>query len=51
MKVSGDSKARMTGRISGREIPSAAAPHTPPMAEEVKAAPSARAASPRFAMG
>ena len=51
MKVSGDSNARITGRISGNEMPSAAAPHTPPMAEEVKAAPRARAASPRFAMG
>ena len=28
-----------------------AAPHTPPMAEDVNAAPSARAASPRFAIG
>ena len=51
MKVSGDSNARITGRIRGSEMPSAAAPQTPPMADDVNAAPSARAASPRFAIG
>ena len=51
MNCSGDSNARMTGRIKGSEMPSAAAPHTPPMADDVNDAPSARAASPRFAMG
>ena len=51
MKVSGDSNASITGRMSGSEIPRAAAPHTPPMADDVNAAPSARAASPRFAIG
>ena len=51
MNCSGDSKANMTGRIKGSEIPKAAAPQTPPIAEAVNEAPSARAASPRFAIG
>ena len=51
INCSGDSKDKITGSISGSEIPKAAAPQKPPMADAVKDAPSALAASPRLAIG
>ena len=51
MKYSGDAKDRISGRTSGIDAASTIAPRTPPIADTVKAAPSARSASPRIAIG
>ena len=50
-KNSGEANERMRGRTTGMEKPRKIAPITPPSAETVKAAPKARAASPRMAIG
>ena len=51
INCSGDSNAKITGKISGSEIPKPTAPQNPPIAEAVNEAPNARAASPRLAIG
>ena len=51
MKNSGGPSQRTSGRKIGMAANNTIAPMMPPMAEDVKAADSARAASPFFAIG
>ena len=51
MNSSADPNARMTGRAMSTNRVRISAPIRPPMSEAENAAPSARAASPRFASG
>ena len=51
MKSSGEPKVSTSGRTTGIARASAAAPISAPTSELMSAAPRARAASPRFAIG
>ena len=51
MNSSAFEKARISGSTRGSDTDRTTAPNTPPKAETVKAAPSARAACPCFASG
>ena len=51
MKNSGLANDSTSGCTIGTESPMNSPPSTPPIAEQVKAAPNARPASPRFAIG